>query len=64
MRGHGSGFVVATWQNVQRLRSLRLKNKVYGQGYLESVKHLASGCSGLAQREYKRRHDRIGLKVY
>ena len=30
----------------------------------ESVGHLASGCSGLAQREYKRRHDRMGLRVY
>ena len=26
--------------------------------------HLASGCSKLAQREYKRRHDRMGLGVY
>ena len=30
----------------------------------ESVGHLASGCSGMAQREYKRRHDRMGLRVY
>ena len=30
----------------------------------ESVGHLASGCSGLEQREYKRRHDRIGLRAY
>ena len=30
----------------------------------ESVGHLASGCSGLAQREYRRRHDRMGLRVY
>ena len=25
---------------------------------------MASGCGGLAQREYKRRHDRMGLRVY
>ena len=31
---------------------------------VESVGHLASGCGGLAQREYKRRHDRMGLRVY
>lgn len=31
---------------------------------VESVGHLASGCSGLAQREYRRRHDRMGLRVY
>ena len=31
---------------------------------VESVGHLASGCSGLAQKEYKRRHDKMGLRVY
>ena len=31
---------------------------------LETVTHLVSSCSGLAQREYKRRHDRMGLRVY
>ena len=30
----------------------------------ETTGHLASGCSKLAQREYKRRHDRMGLRVY
>ena len=31
---------------------------------VESVGHIASGCSGLAQREYRRRHDRMDLRVY
>ena len=31
---------------------------------VESVGHLASGCGVLAQKEYKRRHDRMGLRVY
>ena len=30
----------------------------------ETVAHLASACGGLAQKEYKRRHDRMGLRVY
>ncbi|MEM7375718.1 MAG: reverse transcriptase family protein [Bacteroidota bacterium] len=30
----------------------------------ESVWHLTSGCKVLAQREYRRRHDRMGLRVY
>ena len=30
----------------------------------ETVAHVASGCSGLAQREYRRRHDRMGLRIY
>ena len=29
----------------------------------ESVKHSTSGCSTLAQREYKRRHDNVALYV-
>ena len=31
---------------------------------METVGHWASGCSGLAQREYNRRHDPMGLRVY
>ena len=31
---------------------------------VESVGHVASGCGGLAQKEYRRRHDRMGLRVY
>lgn len=31
---------------------------------VESVGHLASGCSVLAQKAYKKRHDRMGLRVY
>lgn len=30
----------------------------------ESVWHVTSGCGVLAQKEYKRRHDRMGLRVY
>ncbi len=30
----------------------------------ESVGHLVSACSKLSQREYRKRHDRVGLRVY
>ena len=30
----------------------------------ESVNHLTSECSKLAQREYKRRHDNVALYVH
>lgn len=30
----------------------------------ETVWHLTSGCKVLAQKEYRRRHDRMGLRVY
>ena len=30
----------------------------------ETVGHLTSGCGALAQREYRRRHDKMGLRVY
>jgi hypothetical protein len=31
---------------------------------IETVPHLASACGGLAQSQYKTRHDRMGLRVY
>ena len=33
-------------------------------GYAETVGHLVSACSTLAQTEYKRRHDMMGKRVY
>ena len=30
----------------------------------ESIGHIANGCSELAQKEYKRRHDNLGKKVH
>ena len=30
----------------------------------ESIDHIVSGCSKLAQKEYKRRHDHLGKIVY
>ena len=30
----------------------------------ETVMHLVSGCSKMAQTDYRRRHDKMGLRVY
>ena len=30
----------------------------------ESIDHIVSGCSKLAQKEYKRRHDNVGIIVH
>ena len=30
----------------------------------ESVWHIVSGCKVLAQKEYRRRHDSMGLRIY
>ena len=30
----------------------------------ETVRHIVSGCSRLAQKEYKRRHDMVGKRVH
>ena len=30
----------------------------------ETVKHIVSGCTNLAQSHYKRRHDKMGLRIY
>jgi len=32
--------------------------------HVETIAHLASGCRELAQLEYKKMHDRMGLRVY
>ena len=32
--------------------------------FVETVGHLTSGCTNLAQKEYRKRHDRMGLRVY
>jgi hypothetical protein len=32
--------------------------------HLETVRHIVSGCSELAQSHYKRRHDKMGLRIY
>ena len=66
------GFVFAAQE--QALRTRWLRSKIEGEKVdpncrvcgetVESVGHLASACGKLAQREYKRRHDRMGLRVY
>ena len=48
-----------TIEGEQGVGDCRLCGKV-----AESVAHLAAGCSNLAQREYRRRHDRMGLRIY
>lgn len=66
------GFVCAAQENVLKTRcyvatvmkqggdvNCRLCGK-----YAETVGHLVSGCEKLAQREYRRRHDKMGLRVY
>ena len=37
----------------------RVFRKVY-----ESIDHSVSGCSKLAEKEYKRRHDKLGKRVH
>ena len=66
------GFVFAAQENAIKTKYMRAK--ILGEGTdascrvcqkdLETVGHLVSGCGVLAQREYKRRHDRMGLKIY
>ena len=66
------GFIFAAQE--QALPTNFLKAKITGESEdescrvckkeLETVTHLVSSCGVLAQREYKRRHDRMGLRVY
>ena len=66
------GFVCAAQENV--LQTNCYKTTLTKQGdnvkcrkcgkYAETVGHLISGCEMLAQSEYRRRHDKMGLRIY
>ena len=66
------GFVCAAQENV--LQTNCYKTTITKQGdnvkcrkcgkYAETVGHLISGCEMLAQSEYRRRHDKMGLRIY
>ena len=66
------GFIFAAQE--QTLQTNWLKSRITGgewdrscrkcKEFPEKVSHLVSGCSKLAGTEYKKRHDRMGLRVY
>ena len=66
------GSICATQEQASRTRCLRAtieKEKIdvncrRCRKVTETVQHLASGCSTLAQSDYRKRHDRMGLRVY
>ena len=66
------GFIMAAQEQALRTRWFRAKIQKEDvspkcrlcDGGDETVRHLAAGCSKLSKGPYKRRHDRMGLKVY
>ena len=66
------GFVFAAQE--QAIKTNWLTSRISGgevdnrcricRKFPETVAHVATGCKILAQREYKKRHDRMGLRVY
>ena len=66
------GYVCAAQENVLKTKCYAVTIMKEGEDSLcrlcgkswETVGHLTSGCKLLAQKEYKRRHDRMGLRVY
>ena len=66
------GFACAAQENA--LKTKCLAATVYGEGDdktcrmcgegVETVGHLISACTVMAQREYRRRHDKMGLRIY
>ena len=66
------GYVCAAQENVLMTRNYRVS--ILNQGgdrmcrlcgqHPETVGHLISACSKIVQTEYKRRHDKMGLRVY
>ena len=72
LRKWTEGYVCAAQENVLTTRNYCVsvlkqggerKCRLCGE-YVETVGHLVSACSALAQTEYKRRHDKMGLRVY
>ena len=51
------------WRGTIGKEQVDLKCRISGESN-ETVGHLASACSGLRQRDFKRRHDGMGLRVY
>ena len=66
------GFVFASQE--QAVQTNWLSSRISGgdldnrcrvcKKFPETVAHVASGCTVLAQKDYKKRHDRMGLRVY
>ena len=65
-------FICAAQEQTLRTRWLRIniekenmneKRRICGK-QMETIVHLVAGCEVLAKEGYKRRHDRVGLKVY
>ena len=51
--------------SVRKIYHKDLSNKCRLCGtHVENVLHIVSGCSMLAQKEYKRRHDKVCLNIY
>ena len=66
------GFVFASQE--QAIQTNWLSSRISGgeldnrcrvcRKFPETVAHVASGCTVLAQSDYKKRHDRMGLRIY
>ena len=65
-------FILAAQEQAIRTNSIKAyilksqeqsKCRICGERY-ETVNHLVSECSKLAQRDYKRRHDSVGRRVH
>ena len=66
------GYICAAQERVLNTRQYRVDTlKIPGNkmcrlchNFPENVEHLTAGCGKLAQVEYRRRHDKMGLRVY
>ena len=54
------GLILAAQE--QALRTNSIKHSIDKTS--ETVRHIISGCKRLAQREYKKRHDKVALRVH
>ena len=72
MKKETESLVVAAQNQSIRINLVKAKiDKIQGDSLCrvcrkvdESIDHIVSGCSKLAQKEYKRRHDNLGKIVH
>ena len=66
------GLILAAQEQVLRTNSIKHSIDTNSETPLcrlcenstETVRHIISGCKRLAQREYKKRHDKVALRVH
>ena len=58
------GLILAAQEQALRTNSVKQPLCRLRMNSTEIVRHIISGCKRLTQREYKKRHDKVALRVH